>query len=129
MRTEKEICEKLEELKALRNTSNYLCDYDYENAVEIRIEMLEFVLGQCNLRAFKWRFLSGGTYIDINEAISELAETLVELIERDRNYTRIKVFVQNCGNTELQREWDSLTEKEQRAVADELYYHFRPANK
>ena len=53
MRTEKEIREKMEELKALRNTSNYLCDYDYENAVEIRIEMLEFVLGQCNLRAFK----------------------------------------------------------------------------
>ena len=67
--------------------------------------------------------------MDINEAINELAETLVELIERDRNYTHIKVFVQNCGNTELQKEWDSLTEKEQRAVADELYYHFRPANK
>ena len=43
--------------------------------------------------------------MDINEAINELAETLVELIERDKNYTRIKVFVQNCGNTELQREW------------------------
>ena len=67
--------------------------------------------------------------MDINEAINELAETLVELIERDRNYTRIKVFVQNCGNTEFQKEWDSLTEKEQKAVADELYYHFRPANK
>ena len=67
--------------------------------------------------------------MDINEAINELAETLVELIERDRIYTRIKVFVQNCGNTELQREWSSLTEKEQKAVADELYYHFRPANK
>ena len=86
MRTEKEIREKLEELKALRNTSNYLCDYDYENAVEIRIEMLEFVLGQCNLRTFKWRFLNGGIYMDINEAINELAETLVELVERDRNY-------------------------------------------
>ena len=67
--------------------------------------------------------------MDINEAINELAGTLVELIERDRNYTRIKVFVQNCGNTELQREWNSLTEKEQRAVADELYYHFRSTNK
>ena len=67
--------------------------------------------------------------MDINEAINELAETLVELIERDRNYTRIKVFVQNRVDTELQKEWDSLTEKEQRAVADELYYHFRPANK
>ena len=43
--------------------------------------------------------------MDINEAINELAETLVELIKRDKNYTRIKVFVQNCGNTELQREW------------------------
>ena len=72
--------------------------------------------------------LSAGTYMDINEAINELAETLVELIERDRNYTRIKVFVQNRGDTELQKEWDSLTEKEQRAVADELYYHFRSAN-
>ena len=67
--------------------------------------------------------------MDINEAINELAETLVELIERDKNYTRIKVFVQNCGNTEFQREWNSLTEKEQKAVADELYYHFRSANK
>lgn len=67
--------------------------------------------------------------MDINEAINELAETLVELIERDRNYTHIKVFVKNCGNTDIQREWDSLTEKEQRAVADELYYHFRSVNK
>lgn len=67
--------------------------------------------------------------MDINEAINELAETLVELIERDRNYTRIKVFVQNCGNADIQREWNSLTEKEQKAVADELYYHFRSANK
>ena len=67
--------------------------------------------------------------MDINEAINELAETLVELIERDRNYARIKVFIQNRGDTELQKEWDSLTEKEQKAVADELYYHFRPANK
>ena len=67
--------------------------------------------------------------MDINEAINELAETLVELVERDRNYAHIKVFIQNCENTELQKEWDSLTEKEQRAVADELYYHFRPANK
>lgn len=66
--------------------------------------------------------------MDINEAINELAETLVELIERDRNYNRIKVFVQNRGDTELQKEWDSLTEKEQRAVADELYYHFRSVN-
>ena len=67
--------------------------------------------------------------MDINEAINELAETLVELVERDKNYTRIKVFIQNCEDTELQREWNSLTEKEQRAVADELYYHFRSANK
>lgn len=67
--------------------------------------------------------------MDINEAINELAETLVELIERDRNYTHIKVFVQNCGNTDIQREWNSLTEKEQKAVADKLYYHFRLANK
>ena len=66
--------------------------------------------------------------MDINEAINELAETIVELIERDKNYTRIKVFVQNRGGTELQKEWDSLTEKEQKAVADELYYHFRSAN-
>ena len=39
----------------------------------------------------------------INEAINELAETLVELIERDRNYAHIKVFVQNRGDTELQK--------------------------
>lgn len=67
--------------------------------------------------------------MDINEAINELAETLVELIERDRNYAHIKVFIQNCGNADIQREWNSLTEKEQKAVADELYYHFRLANK
>lgn len=67
--------------------------------------------------------------MDINEAINELAETLVELIERDRNYTHIKAFIQNCGNADIQKEWNSLTEKEQKAVADELYYHFRPANK
>lgn len=67
--------------------------------------------------------------MDINEAINELAETLVELIERDRNYTHIKAFIQNCGNADIQREWNSLTEKEQKAVADELYYHFRSANK
>lgn len=44
MRTEKEIREKLEELKALRNTDNYNCDYDYENAVELKIDMLQWVL-------------------------------------------------------------------------------------
>lgn len=67
--------------------------------------------------------------MDINEAINELAETLVELIERDRNYAHIKAFIQNRGNADIQREWNSLTEKEQKAVADELYYHFRSANK
>ena len=46
--------------------------------------------------------------MDINEAINELAETLVELIERDKNYTRIKVFVQNRGDTELQKEWEEM---------------------
>jgi hypothetical protein len=44
MRTENEIREKLEELKALRNTDNYRCDYDYENAVELKIDMLNWVL-------------------------------------------------------------------------------------
>lgn len=44
MRTEKEIREKLEELKALRNTDNYRCDYDVENAVELKIDMLQWVL-------------------------------------------------------------------------------------
>ena len=44
MRTEKEIREKLEELKALRNTDDYRCDYDIENAVEHKIGMLEWVL-------------------------------------------------------------------------------------
>jgi len=44
MRTEKEIHEKLEELKALRDTDNYRCDYDYENAVELKIDMLQWVL-------------------------------------------------------------------------------------
>lgn len=46
MRTEKEIREKLEELKALRDTDNYHCDYLYENAVELKISMLEWVLGK-----------------------------------------------------------------------------------
>ena len=67
--------------------------------------------------------------MDINEAINELAETLVELVERDKNYTRIKVFFLNRGETELQKEWNSLTDKAQKALADELYYHFRSANK
>lgn len=44
MKTEKEIREKLEELKALRNTDNYRCDYDVENAVEHSINVLEWVL-------------------------------------------------------------------------------------
>jgi hypothetical protein len=44
MKTEKEIREKLEELKALRDTDNYRCDYLYENAVELKIEVLEWVL-------------------------------------------------------------------------------------
>ena len=44
MKTEKEIRARLEKLYAMRNTDNYRCDYMYENAVEIRIEMLEWVL-------------------------------------------------------------------------------------
>ena len=63
--------------------------------------------------------------------IHERAEKLyrfVELVERDRNYVRIKGFVQNCDNADIRREWNSLTEKEQRAVADELYYHFHSSN-
>ena len=59
--------------------------------------------------------------MDIAQQIEELSEVLVELVERDRNYVHIKGFMQNCGNADLQREWNSLTEKEQRAVADELY--------
>ena len=58
--------------------------------------------------------------MDINEAINELAETLVELSERDRNYAHIKGCIQNCGNTDIQRQWNSLTEREPKAVADEL---------
>ena len=60
--------------------------------------------------------------MDIAQQIEELSEVLVGLVERDRNYVNIKGFMQNCGNADLQREWNSLTEKEQRAVADELYY-------
>lgn len=45
MRTEKEILKKLEELKALRNTDDYRCDCDIENAVEHKISMLEWVMG------------------------------------------------------------------------------------
>ena len=66
--------------------------------------------------------------MDIIEEMNKLAETLAELVERDRNYVRIKGFVQNYDNADIQREWNSLTEKEQRAVADELYYHFRSSN-
>ena len=69
--------------------------------------------------------------MDIAQQIEELAEALVELVERDRNYVRIKGFVQNCDNADIRdirREWNSLTEKEQRAVADELYYHFHSSN-
>mgnify|MGYP006870139653 FL=1 len=60
--------------------------------------------------------------MDIAQQIEWLSEVLVELVERDRNDVHIKGFMQNCGNADLQREWNSLTEKEQRAVADELYY-------
>ena len=60
--------------------------------------------------------------MDIAQQIEELSEVLVGLVERDRNYVHIKGFMQNCDNADLQREWNSLTEKEQRAVADELYY-------
>ena len=60
--------------------------------------------------------------MDIAQQIEELSEVLVELVERDRNYVHIKGFMQDCDNADLQREWNSLTEKEQRAVADELYY-------
>lgn len=66
--------------------------------------------------------------MDIAQQIEELAEVLVELVERDRNYVRIKGFVQTCDNADIRREWNSLTEKEQRAVADELYYHFHSSN-
>lgn len=60
--------------------------------------------------------------MDIAQQIEELAEVLTGLVERDRNYVYIKGFVQNCDNADIRREWNSLTEKEQRAVADELYY-------
>ena len=60
--------------------------------------------------------------MDIAQQIEELSEVLAGLAERDRKYVHIKGFMQNCGNADLQREWNSLTEKEQRAVADELYY-------
>ena len=63
--------------------------------------------------------------MNITQQMEELASVLAELIEKDRNYTHVKVFVQNCGNADVQKEWNSLTEKEQRAVADELYYHLR----
>lgn len=63
--------------------------------------------------------------MDIMEEMSNLAETLVELVEKDRNYIHVKAFAKNCGNADVQREWNSLTEKEQRAVADELYYHLK----
>ena len=68
-------------------------------------------------------------YTNDRDEAAKILDGLGLYIERDKNYARIKVFVQNCGNTELQREWNSLTEKEQKAVADELYYHFRSANK
>lgn len=62
--------------------------------------------------------------MSIMEEINNLADTLVELVEKDRNHARVKELVQNCGDVNLQREWNSLTEEEQRAVSDELYYHF-----
>ena len=66
--------------------------------------------------------------MDIMEEMDKLADILVELVERDRNYTHVKVFIKNCGNADIQREWSSLMEKEQRAVADELYYYHRSSN-
>ena len=61
--------------------------------------------------------------MDIMEEMNNLAEILAELIEKDRNHTRVKEFVKNCGDADIQRGWNSLTEKEQRAVSDKLYYY------
>ena len=60
--------------------------------------------------------------MDIAQQIEELLEGLVVLVEIDRNYVHIKGFMQNSDNADLEIEWNYLTEKEQRAVADELYY-------
>lgn len=61
--------------------------------------------------------------MNIVQQMEELTNVLVELIEKEKNYTQVKIFVLNCGDAEVQSEWDSLTEEERRAVADELYYH------
>ena len=62
---------------------------------------------------------------NINREIDSLADTLMEIVLKDEHYRHVKEFVNNCDNVDIQKEWDSMTEKEQRAVADELYYYFR----
>ena len=63
--------------------------------------------------------------MNITEEMNNLAKNIVELIEKDRNYVHVKEFVKSCGDTNVQKDWNSLTEKEQRDVSDELYYYFR----
>lgn len=61
---------------------------------------------------------------DINKEIDNLADVLTVIVLKDRHYRDVKEFVNNCGNAEIQREWNSMTDKEQRSVADELYHYF-----
>lgn len=63
--------------------------------------------------------------MDITQQMDALASVLTELIMKDRNHTRVKEFVQNCGNVDIKKEWDSLTEEKQREISDELYYYLK----
>lgn len=63
--------------------------------------------------------------MDIMKEMDKLAGTLAELVEKDKNYARVKEFVKNCDDENFKRQWNSLSEEEKRAVSDELYHHTR----
>lgn len=63
--------------------------------------------------------------MDIVQQMDELASILAELVMKDRNYSHVTEFVKNCGDSNVQREWNSLSAEEQRAISDELYYYLR----
>lgn len=63
--------------------------------------------------------------MDIVQQMDELASILAEFVMKDRNHSHVTEFVKNCGDANIQKEWNSLTDEEQRAVSDELYYYLR----
>lgn len=63
--------------------------------------------------------------MNIQEEMISVARALVEVVKKDNNHQHVNEFVKNCGDENVKKEWEALTEKEQRAVSDELYYYFK----